>query len=72
VVTSGERQVANIGMSDPARESDGSIKLEPRKTASVAFLLQDDMAPAVRIQILDAETDAVLFSSKDVPVRLGV
>lgn len=71
-VVSGDRQVASIGMSDPPKEPDGSIRLEPRKTAMVGFLLRDDEAKSIRIQILDGETDAVLYSSKDIPVRLGV
>jgi hypothetical protein len=39
----------------------------------VAFMLTDDEVKSVGIQILDAETDAVLYlSPKDIPVRLGV
>jgi hypothetical protein len=71
-VVSGDRQAALMGMSDPPKEPDGSLRLEPRKTAMVGFLLRDDDAKSVRIQILDGETDAVLYSSKEIPVRLGV
>ncbi|MPR06286.1 PglZ domain-containing protein [Microvirga tunisiensis] len=71
-VVSGDRQVALMGMSDPPKEPDGSLRLEPRKTAMVGFLLRDDDAKSVRIQILDGDTDAVLYSSKEIPVRLGV
>jgi hypothetical protein len=40
---------------------------------NVAFLLNDDQIDKLKIQVLDAETDAVLYTSPaDIPVRLGV
>jgi hypothetical protein len=69
----GNRQVAAAKMTATGQIEDGVVTIEPGKPVNVAFLLTDDQVPALRIQVLDAETDAVLFtSSKDIPVRLGV
>jgi hypothetical protein len=72
VVVHDDRQVATIGMTDPPREPDGAIKLGPKTTVTIGFMLTDDSVPSIRIQVLDGETDAVLHQSKDLPVRLGV
>jgi hypothetical protein len=34
--------------------------------------LTDDTIQTLRMQVLDADTDAVLFESKDIPVRLAM
>ncbi len=72
VAVHSDRQVANIGMAVPPREADGTIKLVPRQLVSLGFVLNDDAVRDLRIQVLDGETDAVLYESKDLPVRLGV
>ncbi|WP_213670189.1 PglZ domain-containing protein [Roseococcus pinisoli] len=73
VVLAGERIVAKAGVAVGAVLEDGRLTLEPGKRANVGFILTDDTVTSVRIQILDAETDAVLYTSaKEVPVRLGV
>ena len=49
----------------------GEVVVEPGKPVTVAFLLIKDDVPALRIQVLDADTDAILYlSPKDIPVRL--
>jgi hypothetical protein len=52
---------------------DGVVVVEPGKAINVAFLLSDDQIKTLKIQMLDADTDAVLYASPDaIPVRLGV
>jgi hypothetical protein len=51
---------------------EGRLKLEPGRRATVGFILADDTVTSVRIQVLDAETDAIFYMSpKDIPVRFG-
>lgn len=73
VVVAGERQVATAGVAVGAHLESGCLLLDPGNPATVGFILNDDTVAAVRIQVLDADTDALLFMSpKDLPVRLGV
>jgi hypothetical protein len=73
VVVAGDRQVATAGVAVGAALEDGCLLLEPKSLVTVGFILTDDSVAAVRIQVLDADTDAVLYvSPKDLPVRLGV
>ncbi len=73
VVVAGDRQVATAGVAVGALLEDGCLLLEPKAAATVGFILTDDTVPSVRIQVLDAETDALLYASpKDLPIRLGV
>ena len=45
--------------------------LEPGKSVTAVLMLTDDTIQALRIQVLDADTDAVLYElPKDVPVRV--
>lgn len=71
-VVSADRQVATVMMTDPPRADDGTVKLQPGSTVTVGFMLSDDAVKSVRFQVLDGETDAVLYASKDVPVRLAL
>jgi hypothetical protein len=72
LVLSGDRVIAKAGVAVGASLEDGRLKLEPGKRANVGFILTDDTVASIRIQVLDAETDAVLYASpKDIPVRLG-
>jgi DNA-binding response OmpR family regulator len=49
----------------------GEVLLEPRKSVTAVLMLTDDTIQTLRIQVLDAGTDAVLYESpKDVPVRV--
>lgn len=71
-VVSADRQVATVMMTDPPRADDGTVRLQPGTTVTVGFMLSDDAVKSVRFQVLDGETDAVLYASKDVPVRLAL
>jgi hypothetical protein len=71
-VVSADRQVATVMMTDPPRAADGTVRLEPGAAVTIGFMLSDDAVKSVRFQVLDGETDAVLYASKDVPVRLSL
>jgi hypothetical protein len=72
-VLSDDKPVARAAIATGAALEDGRLTLGPGVQATVAFMLTDDEVKTVRIQVLDAETDAVLYlSPKDIPVRLGV
>ena len=69
----GGHQVALAKMTGSGPIEAGEVVVEPGKQVTIAFLLIKDDIPALRIQILDADTDATLYlSHKDIPVRLGV
>jgi hypothetical protein len=73
LVLSDDKPVARAAIATGAPLEDGRLTLGPGVQATVAFMLTDDEVKTVRIQVLDAETDAVLYlSPKDIPVRLGV
>lgn len=67
------REVASAKMTSTGPIEDGVLIVEPGASINVAFLLTDDEVEALKIQVLDAETDAVLYTSPAaIPVRLGV
>jgi hypothetical protein len=69
----GPRSTCEAAIATDAVLEEGRLTLIPGIQATVAFMLTDDAANHVRIQVLDADTDAVLYlSPKDIPVRLGV
>lgn len=73
VVIAGDRVVAKASVAVGATLDDGQLRLEAGTSVTVGFILTDDTVDALRVQVLDAETDAVLYASpKDIPVRLGV
>ena len=73
LVISAGREVAQAALAAGADLQNGRLTLQPQTPVSVGFMLTDDEATGVRIQILDAETDAVLYASAaDIPVKLGV
>lgn len=73
VVVAGDRVVAKASVAVGAALNDGQLRLEAGISVTVGFILTDDAINVLRIQVLDAETDAVLYASpKDIPVRLGV
>jgi hypothetical protein len=73
VVVAGDRVVAKASVAVGATLNDGQLHLEAGMSVTVGFILTDDAINVLRIQVLDAETDAVLYASpKDIPVRLGV
>jgi hypothetical protein len=67
------REVASAKMTSSGVVEDGVVVIEPGKPMNVAFLLSDDEITDLKIQVLDADTDAVLYASPNaIPVRLGV
>jgi hypothetical protein len=73
LLMSGGRQVGAVGMVvDAEVDAAGCVKLQPGKSTTVAFLLSDETAPSLTIVVLDPATDAPLYSSQEIPVRLGV
>ncbi|WP_036025099.1 PglZ domain-containing protein [Bradyrhizobium yuanmingense] len=73
IVVSDDRPVARAAIATGADLAEGVLTLPPAVKANVGFMLTDDTVKHVRIQVLDAETDAILYvSKKDIPVRLGV
>jgi hypothetical protein len=73
LAVAGDRQVAVAKMTTAGPIENCVVTIEPGKAVNVAFLMTDDAIPALRIQIFDADTDAMLYASpKDIPVRLGV
>jgi hypothetical protein len=67
----GNRQVAVAKMTMSGPIENGEVVIGPNQTVAVGLILTDDTVQSLRIQVLDAETDAVLYESpKDVPVRV--
>lgn len=66
----GGHQVALAKMTGTGPIEGGEVVIEPGKPVTVAFLLIKDDIPSLQIQVLDADTDATLALSKDIPVRL--
>jgi len=69
------KQVGGVGMAVDAEldRSTGCVTLQPGKPTTIAFLLSDESAPALRVVVQDPSTDAELYRSPiDIPVRLGV
>ena len=73
IAISDGREVAAAKMTSTGPVQDGVVVIEPGSAVNVAFLLTDDAVEKLKIQVLDAETDAVLYTSPaDISVRLGV
>jgi len=73
VAISNGREVAAAKMTSTGPIEGGVVMLSHDMPINVAFLLTDDEVSHLKIQVLDAETDAVLYTSPaDIPVRLGV
>lgn len=73
VAISDGREVAAAKMTSTGPIEGGVVTLDHGMAVNVAFLLTDDEVSHLKIQVLDAETDAVLYTSPaDIPVRLGV
>jgi hypothetical protein len=69
------KQVGSVGMAVDAEfdRTTGTLKLEPNKPVTVAFLLSDESAASLRVVVQDPTTDADLYRSPtDIPVRLGM
>ncbi|MBM2813057.1 MAG: hypothetical protein HW416_3816 [Chloroflexi bacterium] len=68
------RQVGAVGMAVDAEldVATGCVTLQPGKPATVALLLADEAARSVSVVIQDPATDAELYRSPEMSVRLGV
>lgn len=74
VLLAGAEQVGEVGMAVGAvfdRDA-GIVALEPGAEASVGVMLLRDDCTSVRLVVQDPATDAVLGSSDEIPVRLGI
>ncbi len=66
-------EVAQAALAVGGELQAGRLSLQPQTPVSVGFILTDENASSVQIQILDAETDGVLWASDtDIPVKLGL
>ncbi|MEU5880833.1 PglZ domain-containing protein [Spirillospora sp. NPDC047279] len=75
MLISNGNQVGMVGMVAGAEfdRATERIQLESDSATTVGFQLSDDTADSLQIVVLDPETDAELFRSRDkIPVRLGV
>jgi hypothetical protein len=74
VLISNNEQVGQAGMAVSAEidRTTGVLRIKPGTEASVGLMLTRDDCTAVRIVILDPNTDAVIDQSKEIPVSLGV
>ena len=72
LLMAGGKLVGVAGMAVEAALVDGCVTLEPKKPVTVAFLLADPSVEAVRIVVQDPATDAELYQSAEIKVRLGM
>ena len=74
VLLSGAEQVGEAGMAVGAEfdRDAGVVVLEPGAEASVGVMLLREDCTSVRLVVQDPATDAVLGSSGEIPVRLGI
>jgi hypothetical protein len=69
------KQVGAVGMAVEAQfdRTTGTVKLEPSKPVTIAFLLSDESVDSLRVVVQDPRTDAELYRTPiEIPVRLGV
>lgn len=74
-LTSGGRDVGTLEMCIPKDDFDrdrGTLALTAGNPVTLGFMLRDDTVKALRIALFDAATDAELYRSPEIPVRLGV
>lgn len=74
LLLAGEEQVGEAGMAVNAEfdRAARTVQLKPGEKASVAMVLKREDCDRVRVVIQDVATSAVLASSDDLPVRLGI
>jgi hypothetical protein len=73
LLMSAGKQVGSVGMAVDAQldRATGCVILEPSKSVTVAFLLNDESTASLRVVVQDPATDAELYRSpSDIPVRL--
>jgi hypothetical protein len=69
------RQVGSVGMAVGAElnRGTGCVTLPVNASVTIAFLLNDETVPSLRIVFQDPATDAEVYRSPaDIPIRLGV
>lgn len=74
VLVSSGREVGAVGMAIDAEldRATGSVLLSQGRPVTIAFVLNDDSVPSLRVVVQDPSTDADLFRSQEIPVRLGL
>jgi hypothetical protein len=71
VAIAGSRLVAAAKMTMTGPIENGEVVIEPNKAVTVGLILTDDTIQALRLQVFDADTEAVLYESpQDIPVRV--
>jgi hypothetical protein len=66
-------EVAQAALAVGGELQGGRLALQPQTPVSVGFILTDESVSSAQIQILDAETDRVLWASDAaIPVKLGL
>ncbi len=72
LLMSGAQSVGAVGMvlDGELDRTSGTVRLDSTKPATVAFMVTDDTVASVRIVLLDPATDAELYRSSEIPVRL--
>jgi len=74
ILVSGVEQVGRAGMASGEcfdRDS-GQLKLKPGSQVSVGLILTREGSESCRVVVQDAETDAVLAQSDELPIKLGI
>jgi hypothetical protein len=74
VVLSEDEQVGQAGLAFEAEfdQTTKILQVQSGKEASVALILTREDCKSVRIVVQDAQTDAVLAQSDEIPVKLGI
>ncbi len=74
VLMSGTEQVGQAGMAlgGVFQPEAGVVQVTPGVEANVGMRLASENVQALQVLALDPGTDSVLFSSKEIPVRLGI
>ena len=74
LLMAGSDEVGRAGMAVGCEfdRGKGSLTLPLGVTASVGMMLNNDTCTSLRVVVMEAETDAVLAQSDDLPVKLGI
>jgi hypothetical protein len=73
LMTDGQ-EVGQTGMAHGAEldRSSGILNVQSNTEASIGLMLAQEGCKSVRIVVLDPETDAVLATTDEIPVKLGI
>lgn len=74
VLMSAGQQVGTVGIAHGAAldRSTGMVTVPTGQAATIAFQFDGDNGTAVRIVVIDPQSDAELYRSAEIPVQLGV